>query len=476
MSGKYFIMAPEGLEYQRCLHRWLSRPGINPHAICYAVIRMIGRLARNRQRSYPVSEIIYGLNNKNVPYKVLKEIATESALFECGNGYLRINYEKLPYFLHHDEDAEHTVDCDCMRYFIMVPEGLETDPRIQPWLQHDHVSPEALCYIIVCMMGRLYNCVHPVMAVSDLIKGFNSKNISCKFLESLVRESGFFEVYDDYVMYNWEKFCDNPAQKSAQNRISERPQSQAEIPQKSLTTPPSLHASSPEAPPTTYAREDLNKNKKNNNKMRQEQQSSRVEGGTDNLSIGENFVSLPVQQSAPIPPETPVSAPSAGRQDDGTEAHIHKIMNEISRFIEPESLKGWYGRTVQDRLKVVERRFIHMLSLQDTKLAAAVGRNLGLENWREQWRDIIEAYVGELYLMGYLPKIDRPGKEYTYLLALSSPHQKSWQYSRESMLRHMRCWQENRAKLQPQPAHYTLRPPISRSTGPIHPQGNADSP
>ena len=261
--SKYFIMAPEGLEYKPCLQRWLTQPGINPHAVCYAVIRMIGRVARNRVRAFPISEVLYGLNNKNIPYRMLKEIVTQSGLFEYEGGFVHLNYYALPYFLHHGDDGdEANRNNGGIHYFIMVPEGLETDPRIQPWLHHDHVSPEALCYTIVRMMGRLYNATPQYQLVEDLIAGFNSKNVSCKFLESLVRESGFFDVRGDCVLYNWEKFCDNPGRISAPPRISRSPQSDGKIPLKSVSIPPTLHDSSPEtsteASPITCAREDDN--------------------------------------------------------------------------------------------------------------------------------------------------------------------------------------------------------------------------
>ena len=477
--SKYFIMAPEGLEYESRLQRWLTQPGINPHAVCYAIIRMIGRVARNKERAYPISEVLYGLNNKNIPYRMLKEIVTKSGLFECEGGFVHLNYYALPYFLHHGDDDETNHNKGGIRYFIMVPEGLETDPRIQPWLHHDHVSPEALCYTIVRMMGRLYNATPQYQLVEELIAGFNSKNVSRKFLESMVRESGFFEVRGDCVLYNWEKFCDNSGRNSAPPAISSRPLSEEKIPLESLSIPPahpdSSPESSPETSPITCACEDNNKNKKQNLKINEIiSVKSRVEGGTYFPAVEENSVSTPVQQSVSTAVKIPVSTEqkvpftvgSRRPADDGIEAHIHKIFSELF-WLEEKDLKGWYGRTIKDRLKVVERRFIHMLSLKDSKLAAAVGRSLGLENYRELWRYIIDAYVLELCCMGYITKVDRPGKENTYLLVLTSRYRKNWQYNpRQSILNIIRDSLEKCAAQAQERPQYKTRLPLKSWSSP----------
>ena len=102
---------------------------------------------------------------------------------------------------------------------------------------------------------------------------------------------------------------------------------------------------------------------------------------------------------------------------------------EEARWLDNESfLTGWNGRTVQDRVRLVEKSFLALLKKRDTKFAAAVGRNLGLDNYREIWRDIVDAYVSGLCGIFYFTKIDRPGKEYTYFLALTSSNGKKLQY------------------------------------------------
>ena len=274
MKSNYFTMAPEGLDDLPCLQRWLTRPGINPRAVCYAVIRMIGRVARNRNKRHAYAEVLYGLNNKNIPYLMLKEILTTSGLFECSAGCASLNYAYFRFYLYPAQNRDNS-DSEGRCYFVRVPEGLEKDPRLQPWMKHDHVSAEALCYTVVNMMERLAASYRRCLPVKSLIAGNNSKNMSCKFLESLITESGFFDVRDGYVLYNWERFCDNPCAIPSPDDLPSRPQSgPCDKPENSLVfrsscpenarelpeTPPTHPATSPEASPITSAREIFKEN------------------------------------------------------------------------------------------------------------------------------------------------------------------------------------------------------------------------
>ena len=432
-------MVPTCLEYEDSLEPWLTRPRINPRAVCFAVVRMLGRLGRKKSEPLHISKLLWGLSNKNLPYLMLKDLVMKSGFFMYENGFVSYNWDQ---FREHERETWSDarmcyVKCKVRpRPFVMVPEGLENDPRLQPWIMHDHVSPEALCYSVICMMERLAADRYHPMRVDDLIFGLNTRNISVGLLRELVLESGFFNCSGDFVRYDWELFTDVPEEGPNPAPINDaeiRPQ----IARKTVKTTenasevrPKLLSNASETSPTTCAREIYtDKIKKQKNKEKRETESllnySRVEGG--------EFSPLSAQNSALSAPDSPIetslqtsvnpsgAVPAAPEEDDGIEARIHKLVEEYD-YQNEDALEGWYGDTLEERKHSLELRLLSLLRLKDSRLAGIVGKHLGLKDYKEKWRDIVLAYTQFLFFWCYVEKLDKPGKVNIYFMALTRPN------------------------------------------------------
>ena len=431
-------MVPTCLEYEDSLEPWLTRPRINPRAVCYAVVRMLGRLGRKKEEPIHISKLLWGLSNKNLPYLMLKDLVMKSGFFMYENGFVRYNWEQ---FREHERETWSDTQMRYVNYkvrarpFVMVPEGLENDPRLQPWIRRDHVSPEALCYSVICMMERLAMNRHAPVRVDDLIFGLNTRNISVRLLRELVLESGFFNCSGNFVLYDWERFTDvpqsgpNPAPIDDTEICPEIARKTVKNAENASEVHPKLLQSDSETSPSTYAREILL------NKINKQKKEKKIE--TESLSVftrvdGGEFFADGAQNPAHSVPDSPVetSLQTSGKtsgaesatpaEDDGIEARIHKMIEECD-YLEENALEGWHGDTLEARKHSLEQRLLSLLKLKDSKLAEIVGNNLGMKDYKEKWRDIVLAYIQFMVYCGYLGKLHKPGKVNIYFMAHTRP-------------------------------------------------------
>jgi len=449
-----FISVPYSIEKDGRLTPWMNYPRVNPLAVCYAIVRMMGRLGRARDREIAVSELLAGIHNKNLPYLVLKDVITQSGFFEYSQGFVTYNWERFANRLYGREPQEENVrrKRKSTYNFIMVPNDLELDPRLHPWLTRSHVSTEALCYTVVCMMGRLARERETPLTLKQLTAGLNSKNIPYSLLEDLVKNADFFDYTDGMVHYNWEKFCTRPDTSPDPGQGSRKgPETKTEKVRPKFAQDGKIGADEasnmlpncPEDAPTTCAHMYLNYQQE---KIKQKEEDRKTESfSRDTHTQARDNERITSDLYARLAPkELAAKLGLRAKVPEDAKERIHKMVEET--YYEDDSLSGWWSPTLEGRKRLLEKKLYSLFRLRKSKLAEIVGRNLGIQHYRELWPDIVMAYIEELWVSPGFYRMDTPNKVNLYFFILSKAcDKKAHTYqSGLQMLRDVKSAQENR--------------------------------
>ena len=94
-NSKKFIMIPLDIDRDPRLQPWLNMKGLNDREVIWAVERMISRLAAEKDVPLRVSDLLQGLNRRQISYQVLKDIVTMSGFFDYEDGYVKYDWERF---------------------------------------------------------------------------------------------------------------------------------------------------------------------------------------------------------------------------------------------------------------------------------------------------------------------------------------------------------------------------------------------
>jgi len=92
---KDFIMVPMFIDDDPRLKPWLEDSRANDREIIWAVERMIGRLAKLKDKPCSIGKLLEGLHRRQLPFPLLKEIVVASGLFEYEDGYVKYDWERF---------------------------------------------------------------------------------------------------------------------------------------------------------------------------------------------------------------------------------------------------------------------------------------------------------------------------------------------------------------------------------------------
>ena len=94
--------------------------------------------------------------------------------------------------------------------FIMVPRGIDKDPRLAPWLNQHDVNGREIIWAVERIMDKLSRKPKELFLVSELLEGLSHRHLPYRLLKEIVTTSGLFHLEDIYVKYDWERFAQNP--------------------------------------------------------------------------------------------------------------------------------------------------------------------------------------------------------------------------------------------------------------------------
>ena len=95
VKKKDFIMVPMFIDDDPRLKPWLEDSRANDREIIWAVERMIGRLAKLKDKPCSIGKLLEGLHRRQLPFPLLKEIVVASGLFEYEDGYVWYNWDRF---------------------------------------------------------------------------------------------------------------------------------------------------------------------------------------------------------------------------------------------------------------------------------------------------------------------------------------------------------------------------------------------
>ena len=102
--------------------------------------------------------------------------------------------------------------------FIMVPRGIDKDPRLQPWMNQDYVNRREVLWAVERMMDRLSLQPKKRLTIQELTMGLYNSHLPYRLLKDIIIGSGFFDYNDAGVLYNWDLFVYD-------SEVEEEPQS-----------------------------------------------------------------------------------------------------------------------------------------------------------------------------------------------------------------------------------------------------------
>ena len=270
--------------------------------------------------------------------------------------------------------------------FIKIPRSIDKDPRLQPWTKKKGVNNREVIWVVERMIARLYFEEDP-LEIDDLINGLHNNHLSYLFLKDMVLHSGFFHVEGEHIKYDWERFAQNPGKKQSDD---ESDGAEADNENRSCVA-----GESPVNRSLTHARTSSSANRR--------VQYIETETETENIP--------------------PLKKEKEKKPKEDYESIIRKIVMEYD-FREGE-LDGWTGSSMEDKKEALTQYLIGMLNWQNSQRAERVGNNLGIENYKARWRDIVIAYVKQIDSSGYLSKMFNPTKVKLYLDIFASKADKT---------------------------------------------------
>ena len=119
----------------------------------------------------------------------------------------------------------------------------------------------------------------------------------------------------------------------------------------------------------------------------------------------------------------PLKKEKEKKSEDVYESIIRKIVMEYD-FRDGE-LGGWPGSSMEERKEKLTQYLIGMLNWQNSQRAERVGNNLGIEDYKVRWRDIVIAYIKQIDSSGYLSKMFNSTKVKLYLDIFASKADKT---------------------------------------------------
>ena len=89
---------------------------------------------------------------------------------------------------------------------MMVPCGIDKDPRLQPWMQQKYVNSHEVIWAVERMISRLSQKPKERFSIQDLTANLYNPHLPYRLLKELIIGSGFFDYNDAGVRYNWDLF------------------------------------------------------------------------------------------------------------------------------------------------------------------------------------------------------------------------------------------------------------------------------
>ena len=120
---KDFIMSPMDLDEDKRLKPWLTLDHVNPFALSYAIVVMIGRLGLNPTKRIEVKKLIYGLNLYHLTAKVLQDVVEKSGFFDFKDGTVGYDWVRFANI----KPEENEVPEDCPKIARKLPEDCPTE-------------------------------------------------------------------------------------------------------------------------------------------------------------------------------------------------------------------------------------------------------------------------------------------------------------------------------------------------------------
>ncbi len=281
--------------------------------------------------------------------------------------------------------------------FMMVPCGIDKDPRLQPWMQQKYVNSHEVIWAVERMISRLSQKPKERFSIQDLTANLYNPHLPYRLLKELIIGSGFFDYNDAGVRYNWDLFD----YFSKQNEEEESPNCSPIDPQ-SATNPTCARTSS-----STNRRVkqniDVDIDVDNNPPLKKEKEKKSEEDSIDEAA----------KSAARAAVDAVLNAPAKAPATDGYEERIRNIVMNY-RF-RKGSLDNWEGSTMEEKRQNLAKHLIWKLDDAHSEEAESVGSSLGIENYKAQWRDIVMAYVKVLNSSGYISKLVNSDKIGLYL-------------------------------------------------------------
>ena len=116
-------MSPMDLDEDERLKPWLTLDHVNPFALSYAIVVMIGRLGLNPTKRIEVKKLIYGLNLYHLTAKVLQDVVEKSGFFDFKDGTVGYDWVRFANI----KPEENEVPEDCPKIARKLPEDCPTE-------------------------------------------------------------------------------------------------------------------------------------------------------------------------------------------------------------------------------------------------------------------------------------------------------------------------------------------------------------
>ncbi len=105
--------------------------------------------------------------------------------------------------------------------FMMIPRGIEKDPRLQPWMHLKSINAHAVVWAVERMIDRLAQYPERPFTLWELASGIYDSRLPYKVLKEIIVASGFFDYIDGYIRYNWERFAHCPGENESKDEEAE---------------------------------------------------------------------------------------------------------------------------------------------------------------------------------------------------------------------------------------------------------------
>ena len=281
--------------------------------------------------------------------------------------------------------------------FMIIPFDIDADPRLQRWLSLKGVNDREVIWVVERMIARLALRQDKPYRLQDLLEGLHRRHLSYPVLKEIVTTSGFFEYEDGYVWYNWERFSQAPVPTPRKNSVGDNSNAgRLTADEKCSQSAPNVRSECSPTPACDLKATDVDIDVD-------------IDVDVDNYHTKKEKEKNCEEAAVPDTPK----AQSA----DGYEARIHEIVQNYP-FREGE-LAGWGGKTDERNRAELEKHLIRLLDDKNSSLAHKIGRYLKLKDYRERWREIVMAFVGQLDGTGTMSKLANVSEVRHYFFALA---------------------------------------------------------